>query len=187
MVVLTPTISTKIKNAPFTPRNAGVASIDLEFGKFHRYEELQCFLVFSYSYCLLHPALTIPISLPPSYPLTGNQRCPREGGNNEVQWQLEEGADPFLVQKTEGRGYCCCCCYHGNGPCCYRLLLLVLLPRLSKWVDCIAYRLPQPWSNPQWNAAASACIVLETSIQNKNRSARGRKIHRSIKLEQLLI
>ena len=43
-----------------------------------------------------------PISLPPPYPIIGNQRFQREDGNDGVPRQLEEGADPLFDRKVEG-------------------------------------------------------------------------------------
>lgn len=76
-----------------------------------------CGPMFNVGTVTLHPALPHPISLPPSYPIIGNQRCLREGGYDGVQMQLEEGTDPLFGQKADIRGFCCCCyCCHGYWP-----------------------------------------------------------------------
>ena len=66
---------------------------------------------------------------------------------------------------------CCCCCCHG----CQKGLTASPHGYIAR-----------SWSSQKWNVAASACIMLETAIQNKNCSSRGRTIDRPIKLEQLL-
>ena len=101
-----------------------------EFGKSQTYVEWHFFWMFpKYSYSLFHPARPHNISLPPPYPMIGNQRCLKEGGNDGVPRQHNEGADPLFCLKG-GRlrllllllpwllafmlSGCCCCCCHGG-------------------------------------------------------------------------